>query len=133
MATAVPAIPLSDVQIGGAPWRCLGALAVGTVLGAATAKERVIVQGADTLRVRVKTSALAGTATLTVTPILADGDALDKASGTQATTNTVTTASLVNATEASLDYVVTGDRVVDVSVVSGTSLTLAYVDLFLKP
>jgi hypothetical protein len=107
-------------------------LAAGAVLGAATYKERVVVQGADTLRVRVKLSAVAGTATLTVTPLLSDADAGDKASGTQAVTNTVTTASL-STSEVSLDYVVVGDRMVDVSIVSGTSGTIAYVDLFLKP
>lgn len=132
MAAPVPAIQLSDIQVGGAPHRCVGALAVGAVLGAATYKERVIVQGADTLRVRMKLSAVAGTATCKVTPVLADGDSGDKASGTASATDIVTTATLTTAA-VSLDYVVVGDRVVDVSIVSGTSGTIEYVDLFLKP
>lgn len=132
MAEPTKAIRLSNVQVGGAPHRCVGALAAAVVLGAETAKERVLVQGASTLRAVVKLSAVAGTATLKITPLLSDANENDKASGTQRTTNIQTSASLVAATEASLDYTIVGDRLLDVSIVSGTSGTISYVDLYLQ-
>ncbi len=66
--------------------RLKGALAAGTVFApSGTAKERIYCAGMQTLAVRVKCSAVTGTLTVALTPMLSDATAQDTV-GTAAAT-----------------------------------------------
>ena len=96
MAEPVKAITLSNVPIGGSPHRCAGQL-VPAALGDVTKFERFFVQGGDTIRATVKLSAVAGTCTIAIYPILSDGNGNDDTTGTRNTVDAVTSAALTTA------------------------------------
>lgn len=120
-----------------APRRLAGALAAGTVVVKNTSIfQRLRVAGLGVLRVRVKPSAIVGTLTLQIYPVLSDGGDVDT-TGTRAATNLPTAATVTTAAEMTQDYTLAGEQYVDVvlSLSNGGSdtATLSYVDVFAIP
>lgn len=122
--------------IGGPPpWRLKGNLAPAVLTSGDTYVERIYVQGMASITLRAKCSAVAGSPTIQVVPILADaGDATlgteSALTGTQAATG-LTTATALTGSEVLHTYVLLGERFVDIVVYAGTGITLTYVDVFL--
>ena len=118
---------------GGGAYRCVGALAPTTVVGnSVTARERFLVEGAESINVRYKGSSITSDPTFQIiaqdpTTLDDDGDVNDVATGHTAL-DSITTSVVIKS------YTILGERYVDVVVVSdsGDVVTVDFVDVYVK-
>lgn len=131
------AVLLSDEAPYPAPRRLVGALAAAATIGNnASKKERIRITGLGVVRVRAKASAVTGTMTLQIHPMLSDATK-DDTVGTRATTNLPTAATATGATEITQDFTSGGEMFIEVvlSMSNGGSdtCTLSYVEVYAIP
>lgn len=116
------------------PYRLKGALAAGETLGqSATKKERIKVSDLASIAARVKPSAITGTLTVELFPMLADaGD--DDTTGTRATTGAPTAVTTTTATEVLIEMDLRGEQYVELVLTMSGGLTdeatIDYAEIF---
>lgn len=118
---------------GGGAYRCVGALAATTVVGnSVTARERFLVEGAESINVRFLGSSITSDPVLQIitqdpTTLDDDGDVNNVGTGLTAA-DTITTSEQIHS------YTLLGERYADVVVTSdsGDAVTLTFVDVYVK-
>ena len=121
-----------DLSIGGTH-RCVGALAVGEVVGnSETVRERFMVDGGESINVRFK-------ATVTSDPqfaIIPQNPTIgkDDVDTGNVTAGVTAAANITTATETIKSYTLLGERYVDVVITSdsGDIATVTFVDVYVK-